>query len=252
MTATAVTTWRTVGASAVGTSHLRDGLGCQDAWAAGRLPCERGVVAAVADGAGSAANAALGASTAAAAAVAAACADAMVDVDGEAVAVDAVRAARAALEALAASDDVPLASLACTIAVVVVTGATLGAAVVGDAGVVVRNGDDAWHVVTGDKGEYLNETVFLTSSSWATATVSARTDSSDADVAVISDGLALLAFDGVTGAAHEPFFSPLFAYARRGGDDAQLGAFLASPRVRDRTDDDVTLALLVSEPRAAS
>ena len=68
-----------------------------------------------------------------------------------------------------------------------------------------------------------------------------------AHVAVISDGLQMLALKMPRGVPHEPFFSPLFRFVAEVDDEAvaaeQLESFLRSQRVRDRTDDDLTLLL---------
>ncbi|MGL4552961.1 MAG: PP2C family serine/threonine-protein phosphatase, partial [Gemmataceae bacterium] len=60
------------------------------------------------------------------------------------------------------------------------------------------------------------------------------------------DGLQGLALHYATRTAHGPFFAPLFR-ALRGADPEELGdpmrAFLESPRVNGRTDDDKTLIL---------
>ena len=246
--ATATAPWSTVAATVVGSSHERDGTPGQDVVGVQRLDDGHGVVVAVADGAGSATDGARGAAVAVTAALKAAAASALSGappIDAANVALD---AARAAVEAEAG--DGPIGELASTLAVAVVTPEEVGAAVIGDSAVVVLAGGD--HVViTGDAGEYINETTFLTSGDWELARRARSVEGAVGGVAVFSDGLALLALDAATGAAHVPFFVPLFAFASQTETDdldAQLAAFLASPRVRERTDDDVTLALVV--PRA--
>ena len=66
-------------------------------------------------------------------------------------------------------------------------------------------------------------------------------------LALLSDGLQMLALNYGTKAAHQPFFAPMFASLRK-ADDAQellvpLKQFLDSKAVNDRTDDDKTLVL---------
>jgi hypothetical protein len=254
---TDVTGWRVVAASVEGTSHAGTTLGCQDAHAVAQI--EGGLVIAVADGAGSAPRAGEGASRAVAAAVAHALSDDSGDDPGDRAA-GCVRAARAGLEAMiehpsddgrGLSDQSDLSDLATTLLVVVATGATLGVAQVGDGAVVVDCAGEHRVVGACDRGEYLNETVFLTSRGWDEQL---RVDSIRAEVAgvaVMSDGLQLLALDMATMQAHVPFFDPLWRYAR--SDEASsldLATFLESNRVCARTDDDKTLVLAVPVPPA--
>lgn len=241
--------WRVVAASVEGTSHQQDGRPCQDAHAF-RVLDDGVVVLVVADGAGSAARAEVGACTAVAVVV-----DTVADIlavrtptsdDGwRQLVAGALVAARIALEAEAIDDDV--AALATTLAVTVVTPEALACGQVGDAAVVVSRAGVLATVGQPPSGEYLNETTFVTSSRWADE---ARIDVSDADgidgVAILSDGLQLLALDLAQRAPHPPFFEPLYRFAA--SDDAsddELAAFLASERVCARTDDDKTLVLAV-------
>jgi hypothetical protein len=157
-------------------------------------------------------------------------------------------AVRAELRAAAGSDDA-VAQFATTLALVVVSGSTLAVAQVGDGAVVARRGDAVESVGPVDRSEYLNETTFLTSAAWVSAT---RVDVGASDgvtgVAAMSDGLQLLALDLASGQPHPPFFAPLYDFAAT--DDAtpqRLAGFLASDRVCARTDDDKTLVLAVRQ-----
>ena len=66
-------------------------------------------------------------------------------------------------------------------------------------------------------------------------------------IAILSDGLQMLALKIPEYMPHAPFFSPLFRFVAEVTDETeakeQLEAFLRSPRVRKRTDDDLTLLL---------
>lgn len=244
-TATA-TQWRTVSASVVGSAHHRDGTPGQDAVRVQVLDDGATTVVAVADGAGSCAEGGRGAAVAVAAAVDAAVVAVAAGerpIDAANLALD---AARVAVEE--AAGERAVGEFASTLAVAVVTRSAMGAAVIGDSAVVVSAAGDL-EVVTGEAGEYVNETTFLTSATLDSARRAATVAGPVDGVAVFSDGLALLALDAATGRAHAPFFAPLFDFARSSEDDgdergAALEAFLSSPRVRERTDDDVTLALV--------
>jgi hypothetical protein len=229
--------WRTVAASVIGSGHRARDVECQDT-------CAVDVVAgtlllAVADGAGSAPRAAEGSAIAVDAAMAC-LRDLATTIDSCPLRVfDALVAARAAL----ATD---LAERATTLLVAAATPTVIATAQIGDGAIVVRRNDALEVPAAVGRGEYLNETCFLTSSGWLTEarTAVVRSEGVDA-VAGMTDGLQLLAFDLATGAAHAPFFTPLFSFARDEGSVEELEAFLASDRVGSRTDDDVTLALAV-------
>lgn len=71
-------------------------------------------------------------------------------------------------------------------------------------------------------------------------------------IAAFSDGLQMLALKMPAGLPHGPFFTPLFRFMTTVTDaaeaQAQVDAFLRSPRMREGTDDDLTLLLAVRRP----
>ena len=246
--------WRVVAASVAGTSHVEGSLPCQDAHATA-VTDEGLLVVAVADGAGSAPRGQDGARAAVEAAVA--------SVRGAAGAPgrDGVRngilAARDAVLAAAGDDDPRL--LATTLALLVADHGVVVAAQVGDGCIVVRTGADLHLVGPVERSEFLNETCFVTSSGWEDdlrVDVVERdgTDASVLDaVAVMTDGLQLLALDLAAGSPHPGFFGPLFDWASgEGADDDELARFLCSERVCARTDDDKTLVLATLGPAAGT
>ena len=230
--------WRIVGASVRGTRHLREGSPCQDAHAWRVLP--DGVVAlAVADGAGSAAHAEAGAAAAAHAAIQALAGHASLDA--------ALAAALTAVEAEAERRGVPARELATTLILALAGAGGVHAAQVGDGALVVE-GADGMHAVTVPMGgEFVNETVFLTSPGALQGAQHASWSGDPLHLAVFSDGLQGLALRQPDHAPHAPFFAPLFRFARDTADpregEAELAAFLAGPRVTARADDDLTLVL---------
>lgn len=234
--------WRAVCASATGSSHrARDEPG-QDAVLVRGLP-DGGLAVAVADGAGSAPLAAEGSALAVAAAVAAV--EMGFDVAG---------AFEVAREALGGDDEARAARATTLLLAVFDAGdGALHVGQVGDGFVVVQRSSGLDVVVPAPEREYLNETTFLSSAAWQddlrVATAETDADGIEA-VALSTDGLQLVALDlAAGGAPHPGFFAPLFSWAA-GEDpsDAELAAFLASERVAERTDDDVTLALVVRSP----
>ncbi len=230
-----LSTWRAVGASVAGAGHRARQIGCEDACAVDARP-DGNLLVVVADGAGSARLAARGSQVAVAAAV---------DVLRRGGGVDeAFVCARTALEDRALADGVALGELATTLLVVRMGATSLDTAQIGDGALVVRRNATFEVPAPDEKGEYLNETTFLTSSSWWSAI---RRSTSTADgidgIAVLTDGLQLVAFDVATGTPHAPFFEPFLSFAANGGGVDELASFLGSDRVAHRTDDDVTLVV---------
>jgi hypothetical protein len=72
-----------------------------------------------------------------------------------------------------------------------------------------------------------------------------------AHLALFSDGLQMLALKMPEGTPHAPFFGPLFRFAASAEEDGPavgtMEAFLRSPRVTQRTDDDLTLVIAIRE-----
>lgn len=260
--------WRWAAASVVGTTHRATGTVCQDAHAVAVRP-DGALVAAVADGAGSARHSARGAAAAVAAAVGtlvrrggesgaggglrmgdAASND---DVGGSResdvdVMAAALQAAGAAIDVLANADGLSPRDLACTLSCVIARRDGVLAAQIGD-GLVVAVGPDgvATALTVPERGDYANETTFLTSPGAIDAALAGmrQADGTFDAVVLLTDGLLRLALDLATSEPHAAFFGPLVRFAAAADDAdaaaAQLAAFLESPRVRTRTDDDLTL-----------
>jgi hypothetical protein len=242
--------WRVLGASVRGVRHAREGTPCQDAHAWRALPDGR-VAFAVADGAGSAAHADAGAGAAARAAV-----DAVADAAGRGgevtAALDgALDAALAAVEAEAGRLGTTAGELATTLIVGVAARDGVAAAQVGDGALVVEDAAGIQAITVPVSGEFINETVFLTSPGALQGAQRATWRGAPLHLAAFSDGLQELALRRPDHAPHAPFFTPLFRFAGEAedvaGGEAELAAFLASPRVTARADDDLTL-LLVTRP----
>jgi hypothetical protein len=244
--------WRLLGASLRGTSHIASELPCQDAHREMVLPGGTLVIA-VADGAGSALRAEEGARCAVEASVSHVALRLRDTVPQDAPACEALldgalQAARAALQALAAGG--PLGELASTLLLTVVTRQWLAVLQVGDGAVACREASGALSMASQGGGDgYVNETTFLTSHDClAEAHKTVRPGADITGVAVMSDGIQLLAVHHATHAAHEPFFRPLFEFARNpNSTDAELAQFLGSERVCERTDDDKTLVIAVRD-----
>lgn len=243
--------WRVIAASVRGKSHEKVGQLCQDAHHWEKLP-DGVLVAAVADGAGSATLGKVGAIVAAQTAVEI-CLQAHKPRhdDGEGwqeVLSDALVAAKIAVEAEAIACNMTARDLATTLILVIATPKLIAAAQVGD-GVAVA-GDARGNIIaltTPQRGEYANETTFLVSPNALDTAQINLWHGTPANIAILSDGLQLLALEVGEGTPHTPFFSPLFNFIAAVTDEdeakEQLVAFLRSPRIAERTDDDLTLLL---------
>jgi hypothetical protein len=270
-----VCTWRVLAASVPGTSHIRQGKGCDDAHGHIVLDNPTTLIAAVADGAGSASLGGVGARVAV---------EEVVRWLGERLVTDvpqnepawhdalsgAFAAARQALELrvnavmrdepsayeqdheVAAGHNpssVQLRDLATTLLVGVAADGWLAWAHVGDGALVAFDeGDSPVTVSWPSHGPYLDETVFLTSAHYADETGIGVVETSNiAALALLTDGIELIALDFRAEEPYLPFFEAMLRYVR--GNDSStedLAAFLASDAVSERTDDDRTLLLAVA------
>ena len=102
------------------------------------------------------------------------------------------------------------------------------------------------------QGEYENTTYFATEPGAADRLICRPVLGVCDQVALFSDGLQRLALSFADKEPYPPFFRPLFATLEKAADVAALEkplmAFLSSPRVNDRTDDDKTLIIASRRP----
>jgi Protein phosphatase 2C len=257
--------WRMVAASVAGTSHRGSGRPCADACDVRSVFRARGgslLIAAVADGAGSSAHADEGARIACKTIVdrAAAWARTKGRAAGEVSnltrtdALEWVEAVRERIANEASSRRLACHDFSCTLLVTLVDQAAAVFFQVGDGAIVYRGKGEAYlPALWPQSGEYANCTWFVTDRDadkrleWATAR-------GVHEVAILSDGLQALALRFASREAHAPFFEPMFAALRRAPPgrserlEEAMVAFLGSPPVNRRTDDDKTLVLATRLP----
>lgn len=248
-------TWVWAGATAIGTSHLATGAPCQDAidctvWRCNGEPPV--LIAALADGAGSAAHAQVGARRAT---------QVFADVahqafeDGagwgehEDVLYHAVAEARLALDLTAGHAGCAINDLASTLLVAILSpnGGVIGQ--IGDGAIVVDDGANGWRPVHWpDHGEYANTTSFLTQADALEALRVSVLERPVARLAMFSDGLERLLLDFRTRTAHGPFFDSILGRLDRCMSEGraetlsdEIAALLGSDKVNNRTDDDKAL-----------
>lgn len=249
--------WTWAGAKGIGTAHMQVGLPCQDAYAchiATPSPETEVLIAALADGAGSAERAEVGARLAT---------SIFVDVvrehleEGGASASQASElirmgadAARGALAAVARHEDREIQDFATTLVVAILHADGGAVGQVGDGGVVAAEGADRfWRpVLWPEHGEYVNTTSFLTDTDALEQLRVESLQSPVASVCLFSDGLERLVLDFRAHTAHAPFFDSLFKSFDDGPKAGQavavscdLTALLASENINQRTDDDKSI-----------
>ncbi len=241
-------TWRAYGASVRGTGHVRLGLPCQDAH--GWRPLPGGIACAVADGLGSAPRAEEGARRAVAAVL-----DALTTslprawgTPDPAAIEGAVRAAFASARAalVEATGEAPPRDYATTLLVGIATRRWTAVGQIGDGALVGRWPDGRLETLSlPQRGEYANDTTPLTAEDALERLRLAVWPAPLQALALFSDGLQALALDLASGEPFEPFFGPFFEALAEPFDPTttgeRLAAFLDTPRVCARTDDDKTL-----------
>ena len=166
---------------------------------------------------------------------------------------EAMEAALEGVEREAATRGVAVRDLACTLSLAVVRRAMAAGAQIGDGAVVFADGEGKiMALLRPVSGEYLNETTFIVTAGaldqiqfgWRAGEISR--------LALLTDGLQMLALKAADGEPHAPFFAPLFAFIATTEDEAKgrasLASFLGSDRVQSRADDDLTLVLAAVVP----
>jgi serine/threonine protein phosphatase PrpC len=248
-----ISEWRVLAASVCGTSHLKNQQLCQDAHHWQILP-DNILVAAAADGAGSASQGKVGAMVAVETAIETiylkeitreALAD---DATVQSLLTEAMLAARIAVEDEAAAAKKQPQDLATTLIVMVATPEFVAVAQIGDGLAVAKDSTGNLLALTmPDNGEYINQTKFLTSPGALEAVQMRLWRETIVNVGVLTDGLQMLALNMVVSEPHKPFFFPLFDFVANTEDKAvakeHLVKFLRSDRITQRTDDDLTLII---------
>ncbi|MBW4560093.1 MAG: protein phosphatase 2C domain-containing protein [Mojavia pulchra JT2-VF2] len=245
--------WQVVAASVCGTSHLKNQELCQDAHHWQILP-DNVLVAAAADGAGSASQGKVGAMVAVEAAIEnisikEITRHLLADDDVvKSLLTEAMLAAKKAVEDEASASNKQPQDLATTLILMVATPEVVAVAQIGDGLAVARDSIGNLLALTiPDNGEYINETTFLTSPGALETAQMRLLRETIVNVGVLTDGLQMLALNMVVGEPHKPFFFPLFDFVANTQDKTvakeQLVRFLGSERITQRTDDDLTLII---------
>jgi hypothetical protein len=252
--------WRFAVGQAMGSSHEKLGKPCQDRMSCVVVTDPATLIAVVADGAGTAAQAHIGAEIA----VATVSSIAQLGVragrtDFKQLLREGAALARERLVEAARDRQATPRDLACTLLAAIVAPIGGAALQIGDGAIVIAEEALTWrHVFWPQKGEYANTTFFLSDEQALTQAEVVDLPDEVLDVALFSDGMEPLALHFASHTAHEPFFRTVFGplhASPASGEAAELSQglaqLLASPAVRARTDDDVSLVLGTRRARPA-
>jgi len=246
--------WKYTFASACGTSHVRGGQPCQDFVLARIVEAASGpvLVAACADGAGSAELSDVGAKIAVDSFLESATGFMMQDgadvahID-EPTLIGWAKEAHRQIEAEAEARQIIPRQFACTLLAAVVGSRAAAFAHIGDGVIVFDVAEGYEFAFWPDSGEYANMTRFLTDPDYDIHLRTECLPRALGEIALLTDGLQSLALNYAEGRVHAKFFRPMFqALCSAPHGDAlheSLVSFLESKRVNDRTDDDKTLLL---------
>ncbi len=240
--------WKVIAASVQGKSHIDLGLPCQDAHAF-KVSGSR-LIGVVCDGAGSAKQSQRGAELCVRSVVenlSSTIVEADMALAAKAI-MDSVGAARDVLVALAASEQIPLDDLNCTLVGVIADPEGGILFHIGDGiGVVeTESSPSVRHVSMPENGEYANETYFITADLWRQHLRLTEFSGKAKCVALMSDGAMPFVMTRTLDDFSRPFIDPVTRYLL-GTDDVTgtdaLKATLASEGTWAITGDDKTLLL---------
>ncbi len=243
---------KVVGGSVGGLAHELRGLPNQDALGWRYVASERTLIAVVADGAGSAACGGEGARFVVADLIGTLARNPKRQFDANeldgTLLIGPMLHAREGLFRKAEAEKRPPKDYACTVLACLLTPAGVWSAQIGDGAILLGTpGQEFRTLHTSQQGEYVNETVFLTSDQSVDHIKSGYHPGAPSRLAMLTDGLQRIALKMPEGLPHEPFFKPLFQFLGQSGDAAdaisQITGFLRSPKIRSRADDDLSLLL---------
>ena len=254
--------WRTLCQSVIGSFHAQAGLPCQD-YGAYKVLGQDVLIGAMADGAGSAKHSDLGAKKT----VEASLQFMAHSFDGENLEKTAFAETgtesdlreifqrlfpqllahiQQTLEEYARKEQLDFKDLATTLLVVLVTSKWLAAMQIGDGFIVFKTvGGNYQLLFQPDKGEYINETTFVTSSNALQDIQIQVVAEPVAFICVATDGVEKVSVNYKTWEPYPPFFQPLEEYLQQTETplDEDLKEFLEREDLNKLTTDDKTLLL---------
>jgi hypothetical protein len=248
-------TWKTIGSSITGVSHLAVGKGCEDAICHRTLQDHNGnevLACSISDGAGSAQYASFAAEYTVQKVIETAIhMREHQDEVSEGLIYAMAEDIYYGLEQEAIRNNVPLNEFSCTMLGCIITTHKAAFFQIGD-GAIIRNDESGYYTTLWwpQNGEYQNSTTFLVDDSTFANLQVAIIDETVNEVALFTDGLQLLTLNMDSLTVHQPFFTGLFHHLRNANDNEKinilnkkLSEYLDSNPINERTDDDKTLFL---------
>lgn len=239
--------WAVCGASVTGQTHLKNGLGCDDAYSYG--VADDLVVAAVADGAGSVSGTSAWGSYAACQSV---LRNALRGRFRRDFATDPgaheaqmrwlFEQALAQIRIRAAAMKLEVPQLATTLSVVVANRQHAVCGQIGDGVIAVETERGVGTLLIEAKDEYANTTWFLQSDKAFETSFRTRTLAGVTAFALSTDGMSYKITDIASGEAYKPFFRGSWQHVRAGASSAHFASLLRGI-VDDQTGDDKTMVL---------
>lgn len=257
--------WRVSHASAIGQAHLNQNTECQDRFRCRAVETGEGevLIAAIADGAGSTTSGGRGAEIACETFVESVtdflnAKDASVKSLNEEFGYGWLGFARRKISEAAQADEKTVRDYAATFLGAVVGARSAAFYQIGDGGIVFSSAAEAPNyrfAVAPAETLYVNMTDFITDETAAQRLRFSFIEEAIEDLILFSDGIFPVAVDFQTNEPHAPFLAPMLAPLRNGADgdnlNGKLHAFLASPKINEKTDDDKTI-ILASRARLKS
>ena len=246
--------WNAIAVSAIGTRHIQTNTPCQD-YSIIELCDPNVLISIVSDGAGSAPRSLFGARIATEAALHATKLEFTSHWPTDQTRAEEyfrriLEQVHDNLKNVAEEYCCPLSDFHCTLIVTVANSDSLCTCQIGDGFIVYGRSDDCLKLIpTPPKGEYANETSFITEVSSFDAAKISFVPEPISSLAISSDGLERLALDLCQNTPYERFFSPLFEFVRsisievRDSAQSDLSELLHSDGINQRTDDDKTLVI---------
>lgn len=244
--------YRIHGASVTGSSHIKNNIPCQDAFAFKTVG--GAAVIAVADGLGSAAKSDIGALTAVNTVVnevSTYLADHPAEeIDFPVLLKQSVYKVRESLEHASLEYDCNLKDLACTLISVILFDDTMIIAHIGDGAVIARKETGLLVASSPGESEYTNEVIPITASDWEREIRFSPLLAHLTDVMVTSDGCQRASLKKINGdfIPFDNFCEPVFSYFRALESDKNgmedLRGFLTSRKLSENSDDDKTMVVI--------
>jgi len=247
--------WKAIGKSVTGTSHLASGKGCEDVIQYSVLQDindEEVLICCASDGAGSARFASLASEFATNKVMESlslfglACYD-----PNEKDIFTLVEDVYEGLALIARLQEVALNEYSCTLLGCYLSKQTSVFFQIGDGAIVTGAGNGQYSTIWWPQnGEYHNTTTFIVDDPKLPNLRISITNEETKEIALFSDGLQMLALNMENKTVHHPFFNDLFTFLRKADDydkievlNNKLEAYLDSDTINNRTDDDKTLFL---------